>query len=193
MTFSRIYQRNAWNGTETRSGPGSGSAATARLRRHLLELVAELGVTSVTDAACGEGFWQPDLPGYVGLDVAPEALAVAQERHPEREYQLRDLVRQGLPGAADLVLCRDAMQHMSLRDGQAILAAIRASESTWLLASTYVGMANKQVPTGGFYCPNLEAPPFDLPPAERLYHDGYDYSEGTSLRDPVKMLGLWRL
>ena len=193
MTFSRIYQRNAWNGTETRSGPGSGSAATARLRRQLLELVAELGVASVTDAACGEGFWQPELPGYIGLDVAPEALATAQERHPERDYRLRDLVRQGLPGPADLVLCRDAMQHMSLRDGRAVLRAIRDSGSTWLLASTYVGQANRNVATGGFYCPNLEAEPFALAPAERLYHDGYDYSEGVTLRDPVKMLGLWRL
>lgn len=191
MTFDRIYRANAWNGVETRSGPGSGSAATTRLRQLVLELVAELGITSVTDAACGEGFWQPDLPGYVGLDVAAEAIAAAQARHPERDYRVQD-VAHGCP-RADLVICRDAMQHLSLRDGKAVLAAIRASGSRWLLASTYVGRSNVGIATGDFYSPNLEAPPFGLPPAERLYHDGYDYDTGELLRDPTKMLGLWRL
>jgi SAM-dependent methyltransferase len=191
VTFSRIYRENEWNGVETRSGPGSGSAATTRLRQVLLELVAELGITSVVDAACGEGFWQPDLPGYVGLDVAPEAIEVARATHPEREYRVQD-VAQGCP-RADLVICRDALQHLSLRDAQAVLAAIRASGSTYLLASTYVCGENVRIATGGFYSPNLEAPPFAMPPAARRYHDGYDYSEGTSLRDPSKMLGLWRL
>lgn len=191
MTFERIYRANAWNGVETRSGPGSGSAATRHLRVQLLELVAELGVSSVVDAACGEGYWQPELPGYLGLDVAPEAIERARALHPEREYRVHD-VRRGCP-AADLVICRDAIQHLSYRDGLAVLGAIRASGSRWLLASTYVGGANHNVPSGGFYSPNLEAPPFDMPPASRLYHDGYSYDSGLTLRDGTKMLGLWPL
>lgn len=191
MTFSRIYRRNAWNGVETRSGPGSGSAATAQVRALVLALVDELGVSSVVDAACGEGFWQPALPGYIGLDVAPEAIEAARARHPERDYRVHD-VRRSCP-TADLVLCRDAMQHLRLSDAMLVLKAIRASGSRWLLASTYIGGQNVRVPNGGFYMPNIEMPPFSMPPADRLYHDGFDYATGTTLRDPAKMLGLWRL
>lgn len=189
--FSRIYQRNEWNGTETRSGPGSGSSATALLTTALLELVRWLGVTSVLDAACGEGYWQPDLPGYLGLDIAPEAIDVARATHPEREYRVAD-VTMGCP-RADLVLCRDAIQHLHLREGAAVLEAIRRSGSTWLLASTYVGSRNAAVATGGYFEPNLEAAPYGLPPAQLLLHDGYDYAQPGVLRDPRKMLGLWRL
>lgn len=189
--FSRIYRDNVWNGTETRSGPGSGTSATTLLAQGILEVVRWLGVTSVVDAACGEGYWQPELPGYLGLDIAPEAIEVARQLHPEREYRQAD-VAQGCP-AADLVLCRDAIQHLSLRDGVAVLEAIRRSGSRWLLASTYVGSRNVAVATGGYFEPNLEAAPYGMPPALLLLHDGYDYAVPGQLRDPRKMLGLWRL
>lgn len=189
--FSRIYRANAWNGVETRSGPGSGPVPTERVARQLVALVAHLGCASVLDAACGEGLWQPPLPGYVGLDVAPEAIEAARRNHPEREYRVHDL-RTSCP-RADLVLCRDALQHLSLADGLATLAAIRSSGSSWLLASTYVGEANRNVRTGGYHMPDLEAAPYSLPPAELLLHDGYDYGVPGVLRDRRKMLGLWRL
>jgi SAM-dependent methyltransferase len=189
--FSRIYRRNEWNGTATRSGPGSNLEPTARVREALQQLVEWLDLQSVVDAACGEGLWQPELPGYLGLDVAPEAIEAARRNHPEREYRVHD-VRRGCP-TADLVLCRDVIQHLSLRDGRAVLGAIRESGSRWLLASTYVGTRNRAISSGGYYSPNLEAAPFELPPALLLLHDGYDYGAGTTLRDPTKMLGLWRL
>lgn len=189
--FSDIYRGNRWNGTETRSGPGSSLAPTHRISAAIVALVAELGITSVLDAACGEGFWQPDLPGYLGIDVAPEATEAARRNHPDREYRVAD-VAGGCP-RADLVICRDAMQHLSLADGLALLSAIRASGSPWLLASTYVDGENVAVRTGGFFRPDLEAGPFGMPPALRLYHDGLDYRTGDTLRDRGKMLGLWRL
>jgi hypothetical protein len=189
--FERIYRANEWNGVSTRSGPGSSVVVTWRVREALVELVRYLRVRTVVDAACGEGLWQPELPGYVGLDVAPSAIEAAQRHHPGRSYRVHDM-RDGCP-AADLVICRDAIQHLSLEDGAAVLRSIKASGSSWLLASTYVGSTNLPIDTGGFYSPNLEDAPFWLPPALLLLHDGYDYDEGRWLRDPAKMLGLWRL
>lgn len=189
--FSSIYRGNVWNGVETRSGPGSGPVATRRVAEALVWLVAQLGISSVVDAACGEGYWQPDLPGYLGLDVAPEAIERARELHPGREYRQAD-VANGCP-RADLVICRDAIQHLSLAEGRRVLEALRSSGSTWLLASTYVGSENRSIATGGYYEPNLEAAPFGLPAAHLLLHDGYSYTDPDALRDPRKMLGLWRL
>ena len=143
--FSRIYATNAWNGVESRSGPGSGAAATRKLAADIVALVDELGVRSVLDAACGDGYWMPDLPGYTGIDVAPEAIAIARRRHPERRYLVGSLAMVRLP-RADLVILRDALQHLSLRDGMAALAAVVESGPRWLLASTYVGRTTRTSP-----------------------------------------------
>lgn len=192
--FSDIYRENRWNGVESRSGPGSGDAATAQLRAALVDLVDELGVRSVLDAACGDGYWMPDLPGYAGIDIAPEAIHLARQRHPERRYLVGNLANMRLP-RADLVIFRDAMQHLSFRDGMAALAAILDTDPTWLLASTYIGGENVDIANGDAYSPNLEAAPFTLGQPVRLIFDGHHYHyHGTdAVRDPRKHLGLWRL
>jgi hypothetical protein len=189
--FESIYRGNLWNGIETRSGPGSGTAATSAISAAILQLVGDLEIETVVDAACGEGLWQPDLPGYLGLDVAPSAIQAARRNHPDRDYEVAD-VRLGCP-TADLVICRDAIQHLSLEDGLALLGAIRRSGSTWLLASTYVGGSNVDVAAGEWYSPDLTAHPFSLPAPMKLIPDGYDYADPAVTRDPAKHLGLWWL
>lgn len=192
--FERIYRRNLWNGIETRSGPGSGAAATTHLRELLPKLVEELGVTNVVDAGCGEGSWQPPLPGYVGLDVSAEALTRAQQLYPDRIYLQWDLTAEQIHvPAGGLVICRDVIQHLSLSQGRRVLDAIRHSGSNYLLASTYVGGQNVSIETGDCYSPNLEAPPFSMPIPLRMIPDGYDYADPDRVRDPSKYLGLWAL
>ena len=150
-----------------------------------------MDISSVTNVGCGEDKWTPDLPDYLGLDIAPEAIEVARRMHPERKYMYLD-AREVIP-SFNLVICRDVIQHLSTVDGQALIIAIAASRSRYLLASTYVGAVNVDIVTGDAYRPNLEAEPFNLPPALLLIHDGYEYHDGDRLRDPAKMLGLWRL
>lgn len=190
--FGEIYRANAWNGDESRSGPGSGRAPTTYVAAAIVELAARLEVRSVLDAACGDGFWMPDLPGYVGLDVALEAIAIARENHPDRTYRV------GSAAALehepfDLVILRDAIQHLSFEDGLAALEGIRRTGSTWLLASTYVGGDNVDIETGDCYSPDLEHAPFGLGPPLELIVDGYGYEHLGEIRDRRKHLGLWRL
>jgi SAM-dependent methyltransferase len=192
--FDTIYRDNAWNGVESRSGPGSGDAATALLRAELVNLARELDVRSVVDAACGDGYWMPDLPGYTGIDVSAEAIELAQRRHPERRYLVGSLATVRIP-TADLVIFRDALQHLSLNDGTAALARIIESGPRFLLASTYIGGLNEDITTGDAYSPDLMGQPFNLGEPDRLIFDGYHYHEhGTdAVRDPRKHLGLWSI
>lgn len=190
--FDRIYRDNVWNGVESRSGPGSDTAATARVAPAILALVDELGISSVLDVACGDGYWMPPLPGYLGIDVAGEAIARSRRRHPDRDYLVGNVAAIA-PRPFDLVIFRDAMQHLPLGDGLAALEAIRASGSRWLLASTYVGGENVDVGVGDCYSPDLAVAPFSLGPPERLIFDGYRYDDPDAARDPRKHLGLWPL
>jgi SAM-dependent methyltransferase len=190
--FSAIYRDNLWNGTESLSGPGSGSASTANVARDLVELVRELDVSSVLDVGCGDSFWMPDLPGYIGVDVTPEAVERARHNHPERRYEVVDATV-GLP-PADLVLCRDVIQHQSLRDALALVNAIRLSGARWLVASTYEGGVVEDIETGAAaWAPDLARSPFDLGEPERMIFDGYEWSDPQLVRDARKWLAVWRL
>jgi SAM-dependent methyltransferase len=187
--FATIYRANAWNGRESLSGPGSGPAATATVAQAIVELVAELRISSVLDVGCGDGFWMPDLPGYIGIDVVDQAVRAARRRHPGRSYMVAAVA--DLDRAFDLVIVRDVIQHCSFSDGLALLDAIRRTGSSWLLASTFRGGENIDIPTGDAFSPDLEAEPFTLGEPLRLIADGYGYDDPGAIRDPRKHLGLW--
>lgn len=188
--FEDIYARNAWNGASTRSGPGSELGATALLRRVLPELVAGVRAMSVLDAPCGEGGWMPELPGYVGVDVAPSAIAEARRRHPDRRFEVADICADPLP-TVDLVFSRDGLQHLPIPDGLAALENFRRTGATWLVCSTFEGgRTSARVRVGGYHEPDMEKPPFSLGRPWMVIEDGawvdrYPY--------PHKFVGVWTL
>lgn len=188
--FDTIYRTNAWNGRESRSGPGSGASATVGVASEIVELVAELGATSVLDVACGDGYWMPDLPGYLGVDIAAEAIRLARKRHPDRNYRQVDAGVTVL-GSFDLVIVRDVIQHLSLSEGVALLASVKATGSRWLLASSFMGGVNIDISTGDSYSPDLTAEPFGFPQPDRRIFDGWDYADPAAVRDDRKYLCLW--
>lgn len=187
--FRHIYRTNAWRGVTSRSGPGSSPIATAWLSVWLPTIVAELEATSVLDAACGDGAWMPDLPGYVGADIVPAAVAKSRRRHPDRSYVITDLVSDVLP-KADVVFSRDTMQHLPLADCAALLANFRKTGARWLIASSHRAGDNVEVPVGAWYPINLEAEPFALGAPTHALADGY-WDEGE--RYPDKIVGVWSL
>jgi SAM-dependent methyltransferase len=195
--FDDIYRTNAWAGRESRSGPGSGVAATEAIARALSALVVELDVRRVLNAGCGDDFWTPDLPGYLGVDVSTEAIAFAKKRHPERRYMAANVawfLYRMQHGGFDLVICRDVIQHLPFADAIGLLDAIRLdSGCRWLLASTFVGGENVDVAPGEAYSPDMTAEPFSLGEPDRLIFDGWGYDDAQAIRDPRKHLGLWRL
>jgi SAM-dependent methyltransferase len=167
------------------------SPTTTRRVPELLSIVALVDARSVLDAACGDGFWMPDLPGYIGVDLVPAAVERARARHPHRDLRVADIRRDPLP-AVDLVILRDVLQHLPLADARAVLANIAGSGSRWLLASTYAGGINIDVADGGDWCPDLQAPPFDLPaPVARIF-DGWGWEDPDEIRDARKWLGSGR-
>lgn len=182
--FEEIYEKNSWGGSESRSGPGAGSIAVRQLAPQLIALVSELGVESVLDVGCGDGFWMPPLPGYIGIDVSTKALAMSAERHPDRTYLLDD---GGPYPRCDLVIVRCVIQHLSFADARHLLDRVRESGATWLLATTYAIADNIDITTGTGYWPDMTAEPFNLGEPIRSIEDkgASDWNGGT--------LGLWQL
>ena len=189
--FDRIYTFNEWRGKGgTRAGPGSSMEATAALQEALPGMLADLGCTSVLDAGCSDALWMPDLPGYVGVDIVPRAIDVARKRHPGRRFEVADICTDPLP-ACDAVICRDALQHLSLADGLAALQNFRRSGAKYLLANTHRGGANQDIVTGEWYEIDLEAGPWWLGAPIQELPDGI--WAGKQNRYPTKHFCVWEL
>jgi Methyltransferase domain len=191
--FASIHAENGWGDPESMSGPGSTRERAESFLAELIRLVRSLEVETLLDAPCGDFNWAGPLadavPFYVGVDVVP-ALIDANQRHagPRRQFLCRDLVHEALP-AADLVLCRDGLVHLSNAEVRAALGNLRRTGARWLVTTSFAGdHPNADIRAGNWRPLNLERAPFHFPPplARIDEHCGYDAGKW---RD--KGLALW--
>lgn len=191
--FTRIFRENAWGGDESRSGPGSSRVETAGLEATLPTLLCELNAKSLLDIPCGDFVWMAnvDLEGidYVGADIVPELIEANRSwERPGRRFVKADLTRDRLP-RCDVVVVRDCLVHLSLRDVDRALVNLVRSGSRYLLTTSFAAnRENRDIATGSWRPLNFELPPFLFaPPLRRLAESPRE----TEFRD--KSLALWRL
>lgn len=197
QVFAQIYSGNEWKNAESVSGAGSTLVVTESLLPHLQMLFADLDLKHVLDVPCGDFHWLQHLDWgkirYTGGDIVPEL--VAQNLHKygnaDRQFVSLDLIRDPLP-AADLLLVRDCMVHLSFSHIQAALENIRRSEITYLLATHFPKLTlNFDIHDGDWRPINLQLPPFNLPaPIQTLPEfcpPGYAHQHRG------KCLALWRV
>jgi hypothetical protein len=195
--FERIYETNLWGSDDSRSGLGSEIDATAQLRTALPALIRELGVRRMLDVPCGDCGWisRVDLGcEYIGADIVPELIerncATYAETHPGWKFTHLDLTSDPLP-AADLVLSRDCLVHLSFANIVRALANVKASGALWLLTTTFTEHEdNQDIADGDWRLLNFEKPPFNLPAPRKLILEGCTEADGTY---SDKALGLWRI
>lgn len=207
--FSAVYDTKFWSARGSMpgvpgSGPGSTAAAAANARAAVEALVAELGISVVLDAPCGDMTWMAaaDLGAarYVGADIVADVVARNKAGHaaPARRFLELDVadaasvpaLRAAAAAGPALVLCRHLLFHLPPRDGLAALRHIHASGARWLLTSTYL-KADELARGGGDFVlasghkTSLLKPPYCARDPERLYRDAPD--------TPDQYLGLWDL
>ena len=193
--FTRIHDQNLWRDPESRSGPGSTAARGASLRPALIDLLDRQGVKTLLDAPCGDFHWMRDVMEgldvtYIGVDIVASLVAGNQAAYgkPGRQFACLDLTRDPLP-RADLILCRDALVHLSFADIAAALRNFRDSGSRLLLTTTFIDTArNEDIRTGGWRRLNLQLEPFGFPEPIATIED---LPAGGIA--PGKRLALWEL
>lgn len=195
--FTTIYNVNEWGSRESRSGGGSTINATEAARQGVERIVRELNAKIVHDIPCGDFNWMQHVDlgdsRYIGSDIVPQLIEQNRVKHfsATREFRVLNLCVDPLP-RADLVLVRDCLIHLSFSDIRAAVRNLRASESTYLLASTYIHHPrNYDTPTGGARRLNLCLEPFNFPTPLELIRETTDGDEADPGSD--KSLGLWRI
>ncbi|MBS3960981.1 MAG: class I SAM-dependent methyltransferase [Sandarakinorhabdus sp.] len=178
--FTHIYDAGIWKTapTDPLSGAGSHPDIARRLGARLPALVRDLGAGHFLDVGCGDFGWMKDVElgcAYTGVDIVPHVVAQNAERfgREDRRFLLLNAVEDPLP-AADIVLCREVLFHLSFADARALLRNVCRSGAGWLLATTdSVTRFNADIESGDFRILNLAAAPFGFPePLQRLADDG---------------------
>ncbi len=158
QVFSRIYRRNPWGSRESKSGWGSELSYTVNLRRELPELIRDYGVIRLLDAPCGDFNWMqhvvPDLDiEYIGGDIVKALVRRNQRKFgaPGTVFRHMDITSDPLP-AADLMMVRDCLFHLSYDDIYRFLENFCRSDIGLLLTTTRppADGANSDIRTGDF-------------------------------------------
>ena len=97
--------------------------------RAMCELLSRVGrVGSVLEVGCGEGHLTARLARLfpearvVGSDLSPEIIALARREHPELEFRVGSASHDVAPGAYDLVVASELLEHVE--DPQCVLRAV---------------------------------------------------------------------
>jgi SAM-dependent methyltransferase len=166
-TFAQWYE-NGHN-----SGPGSTAAYTTRYRDFLSALLKQHAVKSVVDWGCGD--WQfsrlIDWSGidYTGVDIVPGLVSrlVSSYANEQRRFRLIDPPHAPLfESTADLLICKDVLQHLPIDDCHDLLQLFRSIGRRVLLINDRHPAAahnNHDADVGGYRYIDLSLPPFSLP------------------------------
>lgn len=191
--FEIIELERRW-GDGPASGWGSTLDYTRVARDIIVEVVQRHGIRSILDLPCGDFAWMPKVlerldPAlrYVGGDIVPALIERNTAANPGLDFQQIDFVRDPLP-TCDLIVCREALQHLPVADIARALRNFSASGARFLLTSTHLrrtGWRNGQeCRVGRCRDRNLMLPPFNLPDPIAIY---------AELDPKHKFLGLWNL
>jgi len=193
--FKDIYFNDLWHSQESKSGKGSELKNTQNVREILKEIVIKYNINSIFDIPCGDFNWMKKIVDlfndYKGADILEELINENNKKYTSEKIQFEklDILKTQIP-KVDLVLCRDLFIHFSNQDINKALENIIDSNSTYLLASTYIGVTNKKIRTGEFRPVDLTKKPFMLPKPIEIFFDGYG---GPETHSSMKHIGLWNI
>ncbi len=194
--FTNIYNNNRWGGTESVSGLGSDIHQTELIIQELPSLFKEYQVESMLDIPCGDFHWMKNMDlsniEYIGADIVDALIERNTQQYGNggNRFQKINLINDSLP-EVDLLFCRDCLVHLSFKDIWDALYNICASNSEYLLTTTFPGRDNNDdIATGQWRTLNLELSPFMLPKPLKLINEGCTEYEGAFAD---KALGLWKI
>lgn len=194
--FTRIYHKNYWSDSESRSGAGSNLIATEKIRESLPELIRQLGIKKFLDAPCGDFHWMKlvdlKLEQYIGADIVLPIINENKKRYeqPGRSFVQLNIVTQPLP-EADILFCRDCLIHLSFDQIRKIVMNLKDCGIQYFAATSQpLITVNRDISAGEWRPLNLLLSPFNFP-APVLILD--DYREGFYEQDFGKVLCVWKV
>jgi 2-polyprenyl-3-methyl-5-hydroxy-6-metoxy-1,4-benzoquinol methylase len=164
--FSKIYKEDLWHGG---SGAGSKLENVKEYVEILQKYIDKPEVKTVLDLGCGD--WQfskfLDLSSvsYLGVDVVESIIESNSTSYSASNIKFisRDITTYEVP-KADLIICKDVLQHLCNKDVVTILVKIITSSKFSLITNDFnpENTENKDIDNGDYRCLDLTLSPFYL-------------------------------
>jgi 2-polyprenyl-3-methyl-5-hydroxy-6-metoxy-1,4-benzoquinol methylase len=164
--FSKIYKEDLWHGG---SGAGSKLENIKEYVDILQKYIDKPEVKTVLDLGCGD--WQfskfLDLSSvsYLGVDVVESVIESNSTSYSASNIKFisRDITTYEVP-KADLIICKDVLQHLCNKDVVTILVKIITSSKFSLITNDFNpdNTENKDIDNGNYRCLDLTLSPFYL-------------------------------
>lgn len=170
--FERVRRYRLWGDGLSLSGPGSerGSEPVEQALALLDQIVRDYDVRSIADVPCGDVGWinaflERHRIRYTGYDIVRRLVWRNRLRFPRRRFRVLDVTSRP-PKPADLLFCKDLVNHLETADIWRVLNNIARSGARLVVISSNTGHAYEELAsqTGGeSRHVDLLAPPFSLP------------------------------
>ena len=173
--FSAIYERGEWaNGAEANNKWTSGSGSNPKNARvyiaYLQNYLADHEIKSVVDLGCGD--WQIgrcinwDGVKYLGIDVVDGVIEENTKKFsaPNITFLKADGTEYELP-KADLLICKDVLQHLPFKDIQNIVKQFNKFKHCIVINDVdpiRLTCENIDIPRGHYRCLDIKKSPFNL-------------------------------
>jgi hypothetical protein len=163
--FNDIFETSRWNPIHgqsvSRSGTGSSLEGAYDWIKYLRALFQHYSIRSIADIPCGDTFWQFSLRQmntieelYFGGDISTNVIKQNQRlygsKHHNKLFHYWDLVNCPIPtytytnstheikgNKFDLIMVRDALQHMHIKNGLKAVRNVIVSRAKFFAVSTY--------------------------------------------------------
>lgn len=181
--------------TEEHNNPlslGDDTRAKDILPFFLQSIQKNYDIKKIVDAGCGKVTWLHsafpyfDDLDYLGFDIVEPVIKVNKDQFENEKINFvkLDMTQEFIP-PGDLIVCRNCLEWFSYYDIYATLEKLKASNCTYLVASTIPALLeNRETSTGMNREINLVSAPFYFPPPLELVEEE---------SDSKRYLGLWRL
>lgn len=186
--FEDIYKTNFWGSDEDGGGSGGGSTsvATQYTMSCIRAVINKFELTSMVDAPCGGMYWMPtllrdirdDYPDFrfLGIDIVRSVIQANQAKFVNEswmQFAVADFTQTSVQDNVQLILCRDALQHLPIDKAVDALEQFSRSKARFLLVGSYfsVGNTNRRINAGEYYEINLTLEPFSLTGYQHVYRE----------------------
>lgn len=200
--FTNIIKSGAWSvrtlENPTPCGPGSFVDSMLPVIKIFPEILRKFAINFITDLGCGDFNWmsQVDLGGtrYFGYDIVKSLVDEANKKYQRHNISFGHMnILDGYFPWADLIICKDVMNHLPTAMCATLISKIKAKEIKLFASITSPDvMRNMDINVGGFRRINFLLPPFSLgEPIIKIKLDDEAHEDVTGAH--ARTFAIWNL